>query len=106
MVEVVLLNTVIEAVRSSGHVHRELARRAPDAKRRPVIVVPPVMGVRLVDDRGRAVWGATHRMFGGAGPADVEEARPDGPVGGFTLVPRVFERDVLGGLLHYLERIY
>lgn len=102
----VLGNRLWETARSAGHVHRELARRARAATRRPVIVVPSVMGVRLVDARGREIWGATLRLFGGEGPLDVPDTRPAGPVSGFTLVPRVLERDVLGGLLRYLERVY
>lgn len=86
--------------------HRELTRRVRAAARRPVIVVPSMLGVRLVDDRGRMVWGATRRLFGGDGPTDVGVVRPAGPVGGFALVPGVIERDVFGGLLRYLERVY
>lgn len=104
----VLVNRLLEAARSSGHVHRELARRARDAVRRPIVVVPPVLGVRLVDDRGRTMWGATPRLLFTAGQTlgPLADARPDGHLAGFTLVPRLYERDVLGGLVRYLERIY
>src|SRR5439155_4438504 len=59
-----------------------------------------------IDDRGREIWGATLRLFGGDGPAAIVTARPVGPVEGFTLIPRLFQRDVFGGLLRYLTRIY
>ena len=101
-----LINRLIETATSARHVHRELARRAQDTRRRPVIVVPPVMGVRLVDDRGREIWGATLRLLAGDGPAAIATARPAGPIDGFTLIPRLFQRDVFGGLLRYLTRIY
>jgi len=102
----VLLNRLVETVTSSRHVHRELARRARVAQRNPIIVVPPVMGVRLVDERRREIWGSTLRLFGGDGPTSIAAAQPVGPVHGFTLVPRLVERDVLGGLLRYIARIY
>ncbi len=101
-----LINRLVERATSLRGAHRELARRARDARRRPLIVVPPVMGVRLVDDRQRAVWGATLRLFGGDGPADVDAVTPAGPVEGFTLIPRLYQRDVFGGLLRYLVRVY
>lgn len=101
-----LLNRVIEAVRTKGHVHRELARRARDAKRWPVIVVPPMLGVRLVDDRGHAMWGATRRLFVGPAPGELRGVRPGGILEGFRLVPGLYQRDVFGGFIRYLERIY
>lgn len=108
MVRGVLVNRLVERARSAGHLHRELARRARDAARRPVIIVPPVLGVRLVDDRGRSTWGATRRLVFTAGQTigPLADARPDGHLTGFTLVPRLYERDVLGGLVRYVERIY
>ena len=101
-----LLNRVIEAMRSHAHVHRELARRARDAKRWPVIVVPPMLGVRLVDERGRAMWGATRRLFVGPAPGELRGVRSGGILEGFRLVPGLYERDVFGGFVRYLEAIY
>jgi hypothetical protein len=101
-----LVNRVLESLRSSSHVHRELARRARAAKRLPVIVVPSMLGVRLVDDRGRAMWGSSRRMFLGPAPGELRDVRPGGYLDGFRLVPGVYQRDVFGGLVRYLERIY
>jgi hypothetical protein len=101
-----LLNRAIEVVRSTAHVHRELARRSRAANRLPVILVPPMLGVRLVDDRGRAMWGSSRRMFTGPGPGELQGVRPGGHLEGFRLVPGVYQRDVFGGLVRYLARIY
>jgi hypothetical protein len=101
-----LLNRAIERVRATAHVHRELARRARSANRLPVILVPPMLGVRLVDERGRAMWGSSRRMFTGPGPGELRDVRPGGHLEGFPLVPGVYQRDVFGGLVRYLERIY
>jgi Lecithin:cholesterol acyltransferase len=102
----VIINRLLEAARRTGHVHRELARRARDTTRRPVIVVPSVLGVRLVDDRGRSAWGSTRRLFTGAGPAESQRATPAGVLDGFRLVPGLYRHDVFGGFLRYLEQIY
>jgi hypothetical protein len=102
----VLVNALVDAMRARGHVHRELARRARDAARAPLVIVPPMLGVRLVDDRGRAIWGSSRRVYLGPGPGEVRDLRPDGVLEGFRIVPKLFRRDVFGGLLAYLERIY
>jgi hypothetical protein len=100
-----LINRVVERVRTAGIRHRELRRRASAATRPPVIVVPSVFGVRLVDDRGRAIWGATSRLFVGASFCDIA-ARPGGYVDGFDVVPGVYRHDVFGGLVRYLAGVY
>lgn len=106
-VAAVLLNRIVEAVRARGLVHRELRRRArARAERPPVIVVPSVLGSRLLDAKGQAVWGATSRLFVGRSFAEVAELRVDGVLGGFSLIPGVVGRDVFGGLLRYLARVY
>jgi hypothetical protein len=102
----VLINRVLEAMRSRGIVHRELRRRARDRTRAPLIVVPSVFGSRLVDPRGRAIWGGTSRLFVGTSFAEAPDARADGVVDGFTLVPGVYRHDVFGGLLRYLAAVY
>lgn len=101
-----LINRAIEMVRRQGHVHRELARRARDAVKHPVIIVPSVIGVRLVDESGRAVWGSTRHLFRGPGPADVAELRPAGLLDSFRLVPGIYRHDVFGALVRYIEHIY
>jgi hypothetical protein len=101
-----LLNRLIESLRTRGQLHRELARRARAAQRLPVILVPPMLGVRLVDDHGRAMWGSSRRMFLGPAPGELQGVRPGGCLEGFRLVPGVYQRDVFGGLVRYLERVY
>lgn len=106
-VEAVLINRIVEAARAQGIVHRELRRRArARAQRPPVIVVPPVLGSRLIDPGGRAVWGAAARLFVGRHFAEAPELRADGVLDGFTLLPGVYRHDVFGGLLRYLARVY
>ena len=101
-----LVNRAIEAIRTTRLVHRELRRRAADARRPPLIVVPSVFGTRLVAPGGRVIWGAAYRLFGGAGFGEVPDARATEVVDGFTLVPGLYRHDVFGALLRYLERIY
>lgn len=102
-----LINRIVEATRAQGIVHRELRRRArARGQRPPVIVVPPVLGSRLVDRGGRVVWGAAARLFVGRQFAEARELRADGVLDGFTVIPGVYQHDVFGGLLRYLARVY
>lgn len=101
-----ILDRALGSLRRRGIVHRELARRSRDAVRRPIVIVPGVMGVRLADDRGRIVWGSTRSLFVGPGPAEVERVRTADLLDSFPIVPRVLHHDVFGGLVRYLERVY
>src|SRR5688572_13162636 len=81
----VLINRGVERLRRRGVVHAELARRARVEV--PLVVVPPAFGVRLRDERGRIVWGATRRLFAGRSFTEVPSARPAGLLDGFRLLP-------------------
>ena len=101
-----LVNRILERVRGLGLSRALLARRARGARERtPVILVLPVLGVRLVDAQGRARWGSAARLFLEPGPADEPDLRPDGVLEGITLVPGLYQHDVLGGMLRFLTRV-
>jgi len=102
----VLINRVVEAVRSRGIVPRELARRARARQRAPLIVVPSVFGTSLIQPSGRAVWGATSNLFLGTSFSEAPDARAGAMIDSFPLVPGLYRRDVFGGLMRYLERVY
>jgi hypothetical protein len=83
---------------------RELAERAARHPRAPLVLVPSLLGVRLVDPRGDHLWGTVRRLY--RGPAAVDgEARPDGLLERFVLVPGLCAYDVYGRLLDHLERV-
>jgi hypothetical protein len=45
-------------------------------------------------------------MFLGPAPGELEGVRPGGYLDGFRLIPGIYQRDVFGGLVRYLERVY
>jgi hypothetical protein len=102
----VLLNRALESARSLGIEQRSLRRRARDCADRPALVlVPSILGTRLVDDQGRSGWGSTRALYGALAAQPAAELRHAGLLEGFTLVPRLWSYDVYGGLVRYLERI-
>lgn len=101
-----LINRVVEAVRTRGIVHHELRRRARTRDRAPLVIVPSVFGSNLVDPRGRTVWGAATRLFFGTSFAEATDATATTIIDGFTLVPGLYRHDVFGGLIRYLAAVY
>jgi hypothetical protein len=81
------------------------ARACAVAKRLPLVIVPGMFGCRLVDGRGRLLWGSTWRLYRGPPIARAEGARPDGVIDGLALVPGLLDYDVHGGLLRFLEEV-
>jgi hypothetical protein len=102
----VLLNRALESARSLGIEQRSLRKRARDRVDRPALVlVPSILGTRLVDDQGRSGWGSTRALYGALSAQPAAELRHAGLLEGFTLVPRLWSYDIYGGLVRYLERI-
>jgi hypothetical protein len=100
----VLLNRLGERVAGLGARTRRLGQRARAARRRaPVVIVPSILGTRLVDAEGRVVWGDLARLY--AGPPLARAAGAAGLLDGFALVPRLLAYDVFGGLIRFLERV-
>jgi len=80
-----------------------LARRVRAiAERTPVLLVPGMCGTRLVDDRGRVVWGNLASLY--TGPPVKTATRSAGLLEEIAVVPGVAGVDVYGGLLRFLER--
>ncbi|MDB4957417.1 MAG: hypothetical protein JWO36_4986 [Myxococcales bacterium] len=52
------------------------------------------------------MWGATHRLFVGPAPGELRTVRAAGILDGFTLLPGLYQRDVFGGFIRYLEAVY
>jgi hypothetical protein len=102
----VLLNRALETARSLGREQRLLRKRARDGSSRPpVVLVPSILGTRLVDEQGRSGWGSTRALYGVASSRPGAALRHEGLLEDFTLVPRLWSYDVYGGLVRYLERI-
>jgi pimeloyl-ACP methyl ester carboxylesterase len=101
----VLFNEVIEGLRRTRLRLRLLRQRARlRGTRRPVILVPSILGTRLVDERRRVVWGSFLRLF--RGPSVMESAaHPEGLLEGFPLVPGLLSYDVYGALVRFLEHV-
>src|SRR5690242_11552297 len=98
-----LLNGWLERGRELGLRGLLLARRARAiTERAPLIVVPGMCGTRLVDDRGRVVWGSLACLY--AGPSITSATRSAGLLDGIELVPGVAGVDVYGGLIRFLQR--
>ena len=99
-----ILNRVVETALSFQRKNRELRRRARDRRPLPLVLVPSIMGTRLLDPRGRGVWSTKRQLYLPFSSLHVE-ARPAGLLEGFSLVPGLWSYDVYGGLVRYLERI-
>ncbi|HVY30809.1 MAG TPA: hypothetical protein VHB79_29825 [Polyangiaceae bacterium] len=101
-----LLNQLLEVARTQTAAHRSLQRRARSAGARPpLVLVPSVLGTRLVDGHGRGGWSSTAELYGLAPSGRHDELHPDGLLEGFTVVPRLWSYDTYGGLVRYLERV-
>lgn len=99
-----LLNRLLERGRGLSLGRALLARRARLVRERaPVVLVPGMFGSRLVDGRGRTLWGSIARLYRGPAIGAAPDARPDGIFGELSLVPGLLGIDVYGGLLRFLE---
>lgn len=98
-----LLNRLVERGRGLAWRNLVLARRLRriDA-RTPVLLVPGMCGTRLVDDRGRVVWGNLARLY--RGPSIATATRSAGLLEQLAVVPGVAGVDVYGGFVRFLER--
>jgi pimeloyl-ACP methyl ester carboxylesterase len=100
-----LVNRVVETARALQRKNRVLRRRARSSRTRvPLVLVPSLMGTRLVDPRGRGVWSSKRQLYFPLSSLGTE-ARTAGLLEGFTLLPGLWSYDVYGGLVRYLERI-
>jgi pimeloyl-ACP methyl ester carboxylesterase len=98
-----LLNRAWEAVHRLPLRLRLLRRRARMvAERVPLVLVPSILGTRMLDGRGRLAWGSVRRLYFGEPLGDEAGARPAGLLRGFTIVPGLLQYDVFGGLIRFL----
>jgi len=101
-----LLNQLLEVARAQLGESRELRRRARRRQQHtPLVLVPSILGTRLVDSRGRGGWSTTRDLYGLPFSATTKELHPAGLLEGFTVVPRLWSYDVYGGLVRYLVRV-
>jgi pimeloyl-ACP methyl ester carboxylesterase len=100
-----LLHRAIERVRSLAADDRRLKQRARRVQRTPLVIVPPMFGTRLIDTRGRKLWGFTSCIYVNWGAAPDGEVRTAGPLTEFPIVPGVVGADILGGAIRYLQRV-
>jgi len=101
-----LLNQLLEVARTQTAAHRSLQRRARGTTARPpLVLVPSILGTRLVDNHGRGGWSSTAELYGLGQSGRQNELHPDGLLDGFTVVPRLWSYDTYGGLVRYLERV-
>lgn len=100
--EHVLLNRAYERFAGLSRRTRELARRA-HGDRRPVVVVPSILGSKLVDPRGELLWGSWSRLY--APRSFDQEAVVGGLLAEFPIVDGVVAYDVFGGLVRFLARV-
>jgi pimeloyl-ACP methyl ester carboxylesterase len=100
-----LLNRLVERLRRLRLSLRLLAGRARMAgPRPPVILVPSILGTKLVDTGGRTLWGSFPRLFGGP-PICSSAARPGGLLDGFSVIPGLLAYDVYGAMVRFLEEV-
>jgi len=99
-----MLNRAIEWSRRQRPEIRALRDRAVRLRdRRPLIVVPSILGTQItVGDR--VLWGSVRRLYFGP-PVTAPSAVASGLLDGFTVVPGLYRYDVFGGLLRFLERV-
>ncbi len=101
-----IVNRAIDTARALTPRSLGLRLRARRARpRRPLVVVPPMLGIRLRDPRGRRLWGWTRNLFRGPDVSTCEDAVPDGLLDRFRLVPGIYARDVYGSMIDYLARV-
>ncbi len=101
-----LVNRGLEAARCLKPGHLRLWHRSRRLRDRPaVILIPSILGTRLLDGRGRSLWATTRDLYFGPRFDGAKEVRTAGLLEHFTVVPAIFAHDVYGGLLRFLERI-
>jgi hypothetical protein len=97
---------MIERARQASFRQRLLKRRASASTQRPpLIVVPALFGTRLVDGRGRTIWGATRSVFFGPPIGGATDVRPSGLLEELPIVPGLVGQDIHGGLLRFLTEV-
>jgi pimeloyl-ACP methyl ester carboxylesterase len=98
-----LLNRLYERVHQLPLRIRLLRRRARLVwQRTPVVLVPSILGTKLVDTRGRLVWGNIRRLYFGAPLGDGPGICTAGLLRGFSVVPGLLHYDVFGALVRFL----
>ena len=101
-----LLNRLMERSRQLRLRIRLLRRRARLVRdRRPLVVVPSILGTRLADQRGRLLWGGVRRLYFGPAVGDETDVVTAGLLHGFTILPGLLHYDVFGGLLRFLADV-
>ncbi len=98
-----LVNHVVERLADLRPRTRELARRARGGRRRPLVIVPSILGTKLVDARGEVVWGDLRRLY--AGPPLADAVATAGLLTELSIISGVLAYDVFGGLVRFLERV-
>lgn len=100
---------MIERARRARLGQRLLRERAGKASasgdRAPVVLVPALFGTRLVDAKGRVLWGATSTVFFGPSIGGAKDARPAGLLEELPVIPGVVGQDIHGGLMRYLVEV-
>ncbi|MEO7096268.1 MAG: hypothetical protein ABI175_23615 [Polyangiales bacterium] len=66
------------------------------------MLVPGMCGTRLVDERGRIVWGNLASLY--TGPSITTATRSAGLLESIEIVPGVAGVDIYGGLVRFFER--
>jgi hypothetical protein len=101
-----LLNRTLEGARRWSLRGRLLRQRALAVKeRRPLVLVPGMLGTRLIDGQGRSLWGTTRRLYQGPSIGAAPGVRTDGLLAELSLIPRLLGYDIHGGLLRFLEAV-
>jgi len=101
-----VINRAIEWTRRSREPARSLRARAAQIRdRKPLVVVPSILGTRILDERGGVLWGSLPRLYFGPAIAHAPRATAAGTLDGFAVVPGLFRYDIYGGLLRYLAGV-
>ncbi|NUQ75840.1 MAG: hypothetical protein HUU21_20040 [Polyangiaceae bacterium] len=69
------------------------------------MIVPSLLGTRLVNGEGRLVWGATSNIFFGPAIGGAKGVRSAGLLEELPILPGVVGQDIHGGLMRYLEDV-
>jgi hypothetical protein len=101
----VLLNRLSERIAGLALRTRRLRERAQSHPHAPVVIVPSVLGTRLVDAGSRTIWGDLRTLYAYTGPPLTHAVAASGLLEGFALLPGLLAYDVFGGLIRFLERI-
>jgi pimeloyl-ACP methyl ester carboxylesterase len=73
--------------------------------RPPLILIPSILGTRLVNGKGGERWDTTLDLYFGPNVSGAPEVTPQGLLEQFTLVPGLLSYDIYGGLVRFLEHI-